>query len=93
MTDSRRASFRRCVHRMWIRRLSMPVAVGIGALISAKPLLQIAAALPGLVTQRFSAAQSTWMSLPIGDLPQLSTVLLGAALAMAMLLASRLLEE
>ena len=79
-------------HRMWVRRLSMPVAIAIGALISAKPLIQIVGALPGLTTSIFGSSIKV-DSLPFGDLPQLSTVLFGAALAMAMVLASRLLEE
>ena len=79
-------------HRMWIRRLSMPIAVGIGALISAKPLMQIATAVPGLVTSIFGNSINL-ESLPTADLPQLSTLLFGTALAMLMLLASRLLEE
>lgn len=79
-------------HRMWVRRLTLPVAVAIGALISAKPLMQVGSAVPGLVTSIFGSSIS-FDSLPVGDLPQLSTILFGAALAMAMVLASRLLEE
>ena len=79
-------------HRMWVRRLSMPIAVAVGALIGAKPLMQIVGALPGLLTSIFGNAVS-FDSLSVGDLPQLSTVLFGAALAMLMLLAGRLLEE
>jgi hypothetical protein len=79
-------------HRMWVRRLSMPIAIAIGALISIKPLMQALAALPGLLTSIFGNSISL-DSLPLGELPQLSTMLFGLALAMAMVLASRLLEE
>ena len=79
-------------HRMWVRRLTLPIAMSLGALISAKPLIQFASALPGLVTSVFGSSLSV-DSLPLGDLPQMSTMIFGIALAMVMVLASRLLEE
>ena len=79
-------------HRMWLRRLSMPVAIALGALISAEPLIEAVGALPGLLASIVGIAFDI-DSLPLDKLPQTSTLLLGAALAMAVLLASRLLEE
>jgi hypothetical protein len=78
--------------QMWVRRLSLPVAFTIGAVFSAKPLLQIASIVPGLIESVFGGALSV-DKLPLENLPSLSTMLFGATLAMALLLAGKLLEE
>ena len=79
-------------HHMWVRRLSLPVACTVGFAISAKPLLDIASVIPGLFDSVFGRSLSL-DSLPLGSMPQLSTMLFGATLVMAMLLAGKLLEE
>jgi len=78
--------------RIWIRRLSMPVAIALGAVVGAKPLLGFASAVPGLVNSLFGSSISIGQ-LPVYDIPRLSTLLFGATLLMAVLLASRILEE
>lgn len=82
--------------RIWIRRLSMPVAIGVGLIVSAKPMLQIAGIVPELANSLFGFSLSI-DQLPVadipGDIPQLSTMLFGATLLMAVMLASKLLEE
>lgn len=77
---------------MWIRRLSMPVAVGLGLLVSAKPLIELASVLPELLNSVLGSSFSI-DQLPVGNLPQLSTLLFGATLLMAVMLASKILEE
>ena len=77
---------------MWIRRLTMPIAISLGVLVSAKPLIQLVSVLPGLVNSLFGSSLSI-DQLPVGNLPQLSTMLFGATLLMAVMLASRILEE
>ena len=79
-------------HRIWARRLSMPVAVAVGLSISAKPLLQAATVLPGLLDSVFGGFFGI-DRLPVDSLPQLSTVLIGATLLMAAMMGSRLLED
>jgi hypothetical protein len=79
-------------HRMWARRLALPLALALGFSISAKPLLQFLGALPGILNAVFGTTLSL-ESLPAGALPDLSTMLFGASALMAALLASRLLEE
>jgi len=78
--------------QMWVRRLSLPVAFAVGAVLSAKPMLQIASIIPGLIESVFGSAM-TVDKLPLDNLPSLSTMLFGATLVMAMLLAGKLLEE
>ena len=78
--------------RIWVRRLTMPVAILIGGAISAGPILETIGVLPGLLTSLFGTTL-TLDRLPVDSLPQLSTIVIGAAVAMAMLLGSRLLEE
>ena len=82
----------RVKRRMWIRRLSLPTAIGLGAAISAKPLLQVASVVPNLVNSIFGSTID-FNRLPLADLPQLSTMLFGASIIMAVMLASRILEE
>ena len=77
--------------RMWVRRLSLPVAVVIGAAISAKPLVEVVNVVPGLINSVFGSALSL-DKLPLQNMPQLSSMLLGASLLMAVMLASRILE-
>ncbi len=79
-------------HRMWVQRLSLPVGIAVGALFGAKPLLQILNVVPGLVNSVFGSSLS-FDSISMANVPQLSTVLIGATLVMAMFFASRILEE
>ena len=72
--------------RMLVQRFSLPVAIGMGLAIAAKPLLELVELLPrvfGLLPLDVSA----------GSLPQTSTIMLGAALLAAIMLAGRILEE
>jgi hypothetical protein len=78
--------------RVWIRRLSMPIAILVGGAISAGPVLEVVSVLPGLMNSLFGASL-TFESLPVDSMPQVSTILMGATLVMGMLLGSKLLEE
>ena len=82
----------RVKRQMWIRRLSMPVAIGIGVTIAAKPLLQLAAIVPSLLNS-VAGSLIGLDKISLGNMPQLSTMILGATLVMALLFASKLLEE
>lgn len=78
--------------RMWVQRLSLPFAFAIGAAISAKPLMQLANALPNLL----GAVSVTGISmdqLTIGSLPQTSTIIMGVMLLATVLMVSRMLED
>jgi hypothetical protein len=79
-------------YRIWVSRLALPIALLLGFTISAKPLIQLLSALPGIVTAIFGDALRL-EQLPVLTVPQLSTMLLGASALMAIVLASRLLEE
>lgn len=78
--------------QMWVRRLSLPFAFVIGAAVSAKPVLQLANALPNLLGSVPGVAVNL-EKLPLGSLPQTSTMLLGVMLLAAVLMASRMLED
>lgn len=80
---------KRIRRRVWIRRWTMPLAVAIGALIAAKPAVQLLSLWPivlTLIPEDLKAA-------PIDMLPQLSTLVAGVALAGVMVLFVRILEE
>jgi hypothetical protein len=78
--------------RIWLRRLTLPFAVMLGLAISAKPMLQFARAVPDLLHSVFGSTP-LMERLPYADILQPSTILFGASLVMAILLASRILEE
>lgn len=78
--------------QMWVRRLSLPLAFLIGIAVSAKPLIQLANALPNLLGS-VSVSGMSLDQLPISSFPASSTMILGVMLLAAMLMASRMLEE
>ena len=78
--------------QIWVRRLSLPLAIAVGALVGLKPLLQVAGAVPQLIG--FIPVDMLKLdALPVGGLPQASTLLIGASIVMAITMAGRLLEE
>lgn len=81
---------RRIRRRLWIRRLTLPVAAAIGALISFRPLVTLATSL-GDVLQALpipvdAAAAAAW-------LPSPTMLVTGGMLFIAMLVGIRLLED
>tara|TARA_R110002096_G_scaffold154_22_gene952 strand:+ start:42126 stop:42464 length:339 start_codon:yes stop_codon:yes gene_type:complete len=84
---------KRVVHRiqrrLWLRRLTVPVAGTIGGVIAFKPLtglVSLATNLSVLIPENFIATAT-------GSIPQLHTLVLGAVLLGVCLLGLRLLEE
>jgi len=78
--------------RIWVRRLALPVGIAAGALVGGKPLLDLVGILSGLV--RVVPADIIGKELlPVGGMPTLSTVLIGATILMAVMIVARLLEE
>lgn len=83
---------KRVRHRMWVQRLSMPVAIAVGAAIAAKPLLQLIDAIPDLLAV-IPVSISGLDSVSVSSLPPSSTILLGAMLLGAVLMVSQILED
>lgn len=63
--------------QIWVRRLTLPVAIVVGGLIGLKPLVELAGVLPNLL-RLLPTEMLALETLPVGDLPQLSTMLFGA---------------
>ncbi len=78
--------------QIWVRRLTLPIAVFLGVIIAVKPLLQVVAALPEVLTFLTRNILSV-EGLPAGSLPQMSTILVGAMLLGAVLMIGRMLED
>ncbi len=78
--------------RMWVRRLSLPTAFVISAIIAAKPLMQLAALVPKLVGIVPQSLVSVF-DLQLGGMFQGSTIILGIMLLAASLMIGRMLEE
>ncbi len=80
---------RKVRRRIWVRRLTLPLATLIGAAISAKPIT-------GLVTTFAGFAQLVprdIVDLPYDALPQLPYVILGAMLLATCMVGLRSLED
>jgi hypothetical protein len=80
---------RRVKRQLWVRRLTLPVAVVIGGLIAFKPLAALLSVIANMSTMISFDAIGT----VAGSIPQLQNVLLGAILLGAAMLAARMLED
>ncbi len=80
---------RKVSRRLWLRRLTLPVAATIGALFAVKPLAGVVKALAGLSALIPQDMISTTTSM----IPQAQTIVLGALLLAACLLGFRTLED
>ena len=80
---------RKVSRRLWLRRLTLPVAAAIGALIAFKPLSGLVNAVAGLSVLIPQDMVSTTTSM----FPQAQTIVLGALLLAVCLLGLRTLEE
>ena len=78
--------------RMWVRRLSLPTAFVIGAIIAAKPLTQIAALVPK-VAGVFPQSLESVFDFQLGGIFQGPTIILGIMLLAATMMIGRMLEE
>ncbi len=80
---------RRVRRRIWVRRWTLPIAMAVGGLIAARPALEMMLLLP--VVLEF--VPDSVKSLPMEWLPQLPLVMTGLAVAAAMVLFVRLIED
>lgn len=78
--------------RMWVRRLTLPIAFVIGAAIALKPLAELATLVPKVVSIVPQSLVSVF-DLPIGNIFQGPTIILGIMLLAAMMMIGRMLEE
>lgn len=78
--------------QMWVRRLSLPIAIAIGAVFAVKPLAQLADSIPkivGIVPQGLANI----IDLPLDGMLQGSIFIPGVMLLAATLMIGRMLEE
>ena len=80
---------RRIRRQMWIRRLTLPTAVLVGAAVALKPATQLLAVIPTLI----GALPQDLVEIPAVAVPQLPIVLLGGTLLAIVVLTARMLEE
>ncbi len=77
---------------MWVRRLSLPIAIAIGAVFTVKPLVQLTASIPkivGIVPQGLANI----IDLPLDGMLQGTIIIPGIMLLAAMLMIGRMLED
>jgi len=75
--------------RIWVQRLSLPIAMLIGGAIAIKPAMQLMVAATKLLT----VVPQGWLVVPATWLPQMQLVVLGAMLLAASMLGMRMLQE
>ncbi len=80
---------RRIRRQLWIRRLTLPVAMLVGTSIAIRPVLDLVQ----LGTTLFGMLPGELSNLPFDWMPQLSTILVGAGLLAIALVTFRMLEE
>ena len=80
---------RRIRRGIWIRRLTLPIAVLIGGAIAFKPAMQIMTVGTALI----GALPQDMVTVPTITLPQLPVILLGVTLLAIGVLTARMLEE
>jgi hypothetical protein len=75
--------------RMWLRRLTLPIAMFVGGSIAIKPIAELSVVVSKLLT----VIPMELLEAPITVFPQLQYVVLGTMLLAAGLLGVRMLEE
>jgi hypothetical protein len=78
--------------RMWVRRLSLPTAFAIGAIVAAKPLMQLATLVPKLLSIVPQSLPGL-LDLQLEEIFQGPTILLGIMLLATALMIGRMLED
>jgi hypothetical protein len=84
---------KRVRRQLWLRRLTLPIAVLIGGSIAIKPLAGLLAALVKLLSVLPANIRSNLEGVTIANVPQLSTILFGGVLVIASIMLTRLLED
>jgi len=82
----------RIKRRLWVRRLSLPVAFVVGGAVSIRPVLQLADSMPAFLGS-IPDGLLNFDKLPISSLPQMSTIMMGAAFLVVVMIFGRMLEE
>ncbi|MCJ7592444.1 MAG: hypothetical protein MUO51_13925 [Woeseiaceae bacterium] len=80
---------RKINRRLWLRRLTLPIATIIGGFIAFKPLSGLVAVLSSLS----SLIPTDTINMATSSIPQFQTVVLGAILLAVCLLSTRLLDN
>ena len=80
---------RQVTRRLWIRRVTLPTAAVIGALLALKPLTGLASAIATIA----SFVPPELVNSTTTAIPQLQTIVLGAMLLAACLLGARTLAD
>ena len=80
---------RKVRRRIWVRRLTLPIAVLVGATIAFKPLVGLVTAVAGLV----QLLPQDVVNLSYSALPQLPFIVLGAMLLATCMVGLRALED
>jgi uncharacterized membrane protein YdbT with pleckstrin-like domain len=80
---------RKVNRRLWLRRLTLPIAAIIGGIIAIKPL----AGLVVLLSSLSSLIPADIINMASNSIPQFQTVVLGAILLAVCLVSTRFLED
>ena len=84
---------KRLKRQLWVRRLTLPIAVLLGGMIAIKPLVGLVTALPGLLSVLPANVSSNLPQIATSSLPQLSTIMLGGMLVIVAITVAKMLED
>ena len=79
----------RLTRRLWVRRLALPVAFLVGAVIAVKPLSQLVVTFSKLLT----VIPADFGGMSIDVIPQATTFFLGGLLLVATMMITKMLED
>ena len=82
--------------QIWIRRLTMPIAIVVGGAIAFKPVVDLATTISkvlNVLPERLTSVSLDLPSVPVESLPQISTYLIGGAMILVALFFVRALED
>ena len=80
---------RRIQRRLWLRRLSMPIAIVLGLALAFQPAMDLLQALAGLL----DTIPTHIISVPVGWIPKLQNVVLAGMLVVTGIFGLRMLED
>jgi hypothetical protein len=84
---------KRIKRQLWVRRLTLPIAVLLGGAIAIKPLVGLITAMPKLFSVLPAIVSSNLPQIATAGLPQMSTIMLGGMLVVVVITVARVLED
>ena len=84
---------KRIRRQIWLRRLTLPIAVLVGGAIAVKPLAGLVTALMTFLSVVPANISSNLGNISTASVPHMSTIVLGGTLVLVVIMITRMLED